>query len=85
MTKGKSKKVTFARVKRREQGDHEDIIEDMDFLTSEERTQFIYEEDQNESCDEDHHSDQETETRQLVLQQNRKKKKSGGFQSMGKI
>ena len=85
MTKGKSKKVTFARVKRREQDDHEDIIEDMDFLTSEERTQFIYEEDQNESCDEDHHSDQETETRQLVLQQNRKKKKSGGFQSMGKI
>ena len=82
MTKGKSKKVTFARVKRQEQDYHDDVIEDMDFLTSEERTQFIYEEDQN---DEEHHSDQETETRQLVLQQNRKKKKSGGFQSMGKI
>ena len=31
----------------------------MDFLTSEERTQMIYEEDQNDNCDDDHHSDQD--------------------------
>ena len=40
----------------------------MNFLTSEEKTQMIYEEDQNDNYDdEDHHSDRYAETRQLVM------------------
>ena len=68
MTKGKSKKVTFAKIQRRQQDDCEDVIEDMNFLTSEERTQLTYEEDQNDNYDDDHHhSDRDTETRELVM------------------
>ena len=59
--------MTFAKIQRRQQDDCEDVIEDMNFLTTEERTQLTYEEDQNDNCDDDYHSDRDTETRQLVM------------------
>ena len=57
------------KIQRRQQDDCEDVIEDMNFLTSEEKTQMTYEEDQNDNYDDDDHQcdRQDTETRQLVM------------------
>ena len=59
----------ICKIQRRQQDDCEDVIEDMNFLTSEEKTQMTYEEDQNDNYDDDDHQcdRQDTETRQLVM------------------
>ena len=61
--------MTFTKIQRSQQVDCEDVIEEMNFLTSEKKTQLIYEENQNDNYDDkDHHCDwRDAETRQLVM------------------
>jgi ATP-dependent RNA helicase DDX54/DBP10 len=73
---------TFKRKKNVAKSNEEN--EDVDYLTVQERTKLIQQEDPQASDGGESEREEEVwGTRQLVLQYNKKKAKSGGFQSMG--